>query len=27
VCPTKTAIDELTEAVRSCEVPSQPAAR
>ena len=27
VCPTKTAIDELTEAVRSCEVPSQPAVR
>jgi len=27
VCPTKTAIDELTEAVRSCEIPSQPAAR
>ena len=25
VCPTKTAIDELTEAVRSCEIPRQPA--
>ena len=26
VCPTKTAIDALTEAVRSCEIPRQPAA-
>ena len=25
VCPTKTAIDALTEAVRSCEIPRQPA--
>ena len=25
VCPTQTAIDELTEAVRSCEIPRQPA--
>jgi trk system potassium uptake protein TrkA len=25
VCPTKTAIDELTEAVRSCEIPRQEA--
>jgi trk system potassium uptake protein TrkA len=25
VCPTKTAIDELTEAVRSCEIPRQAA--
>jgi trk/ktr system potassium uptake protein len=24
VCPTKTAIDVLTEAVRSCEIPSLP---
>jgi len=27
VCPTKAAIDELTVAVRSCEVPPQPAVR
>jgi len=26
VCPTQTAIDELTEAVRSCEIPRQEAA-
>jgi trk system potassium uptake protein TrkA len=25
VCPTQTAIDELTEAVRSCEIPRQEA--
>ena len=25
VCPTQTAIDELTEAVRSCEIPRQAA--
>ena len=25
VCPTKTAIDELTEAVRSCEIPREAA--
>jgi len=25
VCPTKTAIDALTDAVRSCEIPRQPA--
>jgi trk system potassium uptake protein TrkA len=25
VCPTQTAIDELTEAVRSCEIPREPA--
>jgi trk system potassium uptake protein TrkA len=25
VCPTKTAIDALTEAVRSCEIPREPA--
>jgi trk system potassium uptake protein TrkA len=24
VCPTKTAIDALTDAVRSCEIPRQP---